>query len=72
LFSFSPLESVKVIQETIPEVRDPDDAKFTTCAATGGVRWLVSGDDDLLSLHQIQSVEVVSVSAFLELPKAKP
>lgn len=66
------IESVKVIQATVPEVRDPDDAKFITCAVTAGVRWLVSGDDDLLSLHQIQSVKVVSVTAFLQLLKAKP
>lgn len=66
------IESVKVVRATVPELRDPDDAKFITCAATAGVRWLVSGDDDLLSLHQIQSVEVVSVTAFLRLLKTKP
>lgn len=65
------IESVKVIQATVPEVRDPDDAKFITCAATARVRWLVSGDDDLLSLHQIESVEIVSVTAFLQLLKGK-
>jgi uncharacterized protein len=65
------IESVKVIPAAIPDVRDPDDAKFITCAAAAGVRWLVSGDDDLLSLHRIQSVEVVSVTAFLRLLKAE-
>ncbi|MGE0644513.1 MAG: hypothetical protein AB7P24_12665 [Nitrospira sp.] len=53
-------------------MRDPDDAKFTTCAATGGVRWLVSGDDDLLSLHHIRSVEVILVTAFLQRLNTKP
>ncbi|MDF0649949.1 MAG: putative toxin-antitoxin system toxin component, PIN family [Nitrospira sp.] len=66
------IETVKVIQATVPEVRDQDDAKFITCAATAGVRWLVSGDNDLLSLHRIQSVEIVSVTAFLQHLKAKP
>ncbi|MDF0674004.1 MAG: putative toxin-antitoxin system toxin component, PIN family [Nitrospira sp.] len=66
------VETVKVIQSTVPEVRDPDDAKFITCAAKAGVRWLVSGDDDLLSLHRIQSVEIISVTAFLQHLKAKP
>ncbi|MBX3330038.1 MAG: hypothetical protein KF722_06535 [Nitrospira sp.] len=53
-------------------MRDPDDAKFISCAVTAGVRWLVSGDDDLLSLHRIQSVEIVSVTAFLQHLKVKP
>lgn len=66
------IESVKVIQTMVPEVRDPDDAKFITCAETAGVRWLVSGDDDLLSLHRVQAVEVISVTAFLQHLKAKP
>ncbi|GKS65818.1 hypothetical protein YTPLAS72_31220 [Nitrospira sp.] len=66
------IESVKIIQTTVPEIRDPDNAKFTTCAATAGVRRLVGGDDNLLSLHHIQSVAVISVSAFLQLLKAKP
>ena len=66
------IESVKVIQTMVPEVRDPDDAKFITCAETAGVRWLVSGDDDLLSLRHIQSVEIVSVTAFLQLVNARP
>lgn len=65
------IESVKVIPATVPDVRDPDDAKFITCAAAAGVRWLVSGDDDLLSLHRIQSVEVVSITAFLQLLEVK-
>jgi uncharacterized protein len=66
------IESVKVTTTTVPDIRDPDDVKFITCAAAAGVRWLVSGDDDLLSLHHIQSVEIVSVAAFLRLLKAKP
>ena len=65
------MESVKVLDTPVPDVRDPDNAKFITCAVTAGVRWIVSGDDDLLSLHLIQSVEVVSVTAFLQLLKAK-
>ncbi len=65
------IESVKVIPTTVANVRDPDDAQFIACAAAAGVRWLVSGDDDLLSLHRIQSVEVVSITEFLRLLKAE-
>jgi predicted nucleic acid-binding protein len=63
---------VKVVPSAVPNIRDPDDAKFITCATTAGVRWLVSGDDDLLSLHRIKSVEVISVTGFLQRLKYKP
>lgn len=55
----------------VPKLRDPDDAKFVTCAVTARVRWLVSGDDDLLSLRRVQSVEIVSPAAFLQHLKLK-
>ena len=60
------IETVKVPPLAIPKVRDPDDTKLITCAMTAGVRWLVSGDDDLLSLQRVQSVEIVSVTVFLQ------
>ena len=66
------IETVRTSPSTIPKLRDPDDAKFITCALTAGVRWLVSGDDDLLSLHRIKSVEIISVTAFLQHLKRKP
>ena len=66
------IETAKVRPSAAPTVRDPDDAKFITCATVAGVRWLVSGDDDLLSLHRVQSVEIVSVTAFLQHFKRKP
>ena len=66
------IETVRTSPSIIPKLRDPDDTKFITCAVTAGVRWLVSGDDDLLSLHRIKSVEIVSVTAFLQHLKRKP
>lgn len=65
------IETVKVAPLAIPKLRDPDDTKFITCAMTAGVRWLVSGDDDLLSLQRVQLVEIVSVTAFLPHLKRK-
>ena len=65
------IETAKVPTLAIPKLRDPDDTKFITCAMTAGVRWLVSGDDDLLSLQRVQSVEIVSVTAFLQHLKRK-
>ena len=65
------IETVKVPPLIAPIVRDPDDATFITCAVTAGVRWLVSGDDDLPSLHRVKSVEILSVTAFLQHLKRK-
>lgn len=60
------METVTAVPTNIPDLRDPDDAKFITCAVAAGVRWLVSGDDDLLSLHYVESVDILSVTAFLQ------
>lgn len=66
------METVTAVPTNIPDLRDPDDAKFITCAVAAGVRWLVSGDDDLLSLQRVQSVEILSVTTFLQQLKRKP
>ena len=65
------IKTVKVPPLIAPKVRGPDDAKFIICAITAGVRWLVSGDDDLLSLDRVKSVEILSVTAFLQHLKRK-
>ena len=65
------IETVTAPPTNIPNIRDPDDAKFITCAVAADVRWLVSGDDDLLSLQRVQSVEMLSVAAFLQQHKRK-
>ena len=44
--------------------RDSDDNKFIECAIEAGCQYIISGDDDLLSLRQIGSTEVVTVSDF--------
>lgn len=59
-------ETVNVTPSAVPTLRDADDAKFITCALAAGVRWLVSGDDDLLSLRRVKSVEIVSITTFLQ------
>lgn len=60
------IETVTAVPTNIPDLRDPDDAKFITCAVAAGVRWLVSGDDDLLNLHHVESVDILSVTACLQ------
>lgn len=64
------VETITATPVVIPTLRDPDDAHFIACAMAAGVRWLVSGDDDLLSLHRMKSVEILSVAAFLPHLKA--
>jgi len=66
------VETVRVKPAPIKQLRDPDDAKFVACALTAGVRWLVSGDADLLTLGRVESVEIVPVTAFLQQLKRRP
>lgn len=66
------IETVTATGVLIATLRDPDDAQFITCAMAAGVSWLVSGDDDLLSLRRVKSVEILSVNAFLHHLKGKP
>lgn len=66
------IESVKALDTPIPKVRDPDDATFITPVVTKEIRWVVSGNEDLLSLHHTWRVEVISVTAFLQRLNAKP
>jgi predicted nucleic acid-binding protein len=60
------IETVNTSSLAVPELRDKDDAKFVACAKTAGARWLVSGDDDLLTLRRVAAVEIVSVATFLQ------
>jgi putative PIN family toxin of toxin-antitoxin system len=64
-------ETIRAKPISAPALRDPDDLKFLACAISAGVRWLVSGDADLLSLGKVDSVEIVSVTNFLRYLKRK-
>lgn len=45
--------------------RDPDDAMFVECAVTAGASYIVSGDDDLLTLGSVDDVVVLTPAQFL-------
>ena len=45
--------------------RDPEDDKFVRCALAGHCRYLVSGDQDLLSLRKTGPVRIVLPEEFL-------
>lgn len=48
------------------QCRDPDDARFIECAVSAGAGFLVSGDDDLLSLPPIPGLQIVKPADFLK------
>jgi len=50
--------------------RDPKDDKFLACAIEGAAGYIVSGDDDLLSLENFQGVSIVKPSEFVSLLEA--
>ena len=45
--------------------RDPDDDKFLTAAVAGGADLIVSGDQDLLTLHPFEGIPIVEPAGFL-------
>lgn len=45
--------------------RDPDDDKFISCAVDGKCIYIVSGDNDLLSIGNYRDIEILTVVDFL-------
>jgi len=54
------------ITETVRECRDPKDDKFLELAVCGRAACIVSGDNDLLSLHPFRRIPVVTPREFLD------
>jgi putative PIN family toxin of toxin-antitoxin system len=54
------------LAEIVTDCRDPKDNKFLELALAAGVRVIVSGDPDLLSLDPWRGVRVVELSRFEE------
>ena len=53
--------------QTIVKVcRDPNDDMFIACALDSRSLYIVSGDDDLLSIRQYRDVEIVTVADFFD------
>ncbi len=46
---------------------DPDDDKFVSLALAGKAQYIVSGDDHLLRIGQVQGVTILKPTAFLRL-----
>ena len=60
----SKFEIIRVSSD-IQASRDPDDNKFISCAVDGKCLYIVSGDDDLLSVGSYGDVEILTVAEFL-------
>ena len=50
---------------SVDTCRDKDDNKFISCALESKCMFIVSGDDDLLSLKQVEDVRIVTAAEFL-------
>lgn len=50
-----------------PYTRDPKGDKFVACALLGHAQYLVSVDEDILVLQQVEHVQMVTPYAFLRL-----
>jgi putative PIN family toxin of toxin-antitoxin system len=55
--------------ESVPPVsacRDPEDDKFLALALTGHAEFILTGDQDLLSLHPFQGIDILSPRQYLD------
>jgi len=54
-------EMVNEVVEVDREIcRDRDDIKFLECAVSGKVDYIVSGDDDLISVREIEGIKIIT------------
>jgi hypothetical protein len=56
-----PKQKLKVVE------RDPKDDPFLECAIAGGAEYIVTGDNDLLSLEEYEGVKIVGPEELLDL-----
>jgi putative PIN family toxin of toxin-antitoxin system len=54
------------ITVTINDCRDPKDNKFLELAVSGHADCIVSGDEDLASLHPFRGIPILTPRAYLE------
>ncbi|MBI2410760.1 MAG: putative toxin-antitoxin system toxin component, PIN family [Candidatus Kerfeldbacteria bacterium] len=47
--------------------RDPYDDMFINGAITGRAKYIISGDKDLLTLHSVKNIRIVSPAQFLKI-----
>ncbi len=65
----SPLFSSLNLIETETEVvicRDPDDDKFIECAIDTKALYIVSGDNDLLTIKEYEGIQIITAKDFCD------
>ncbi len=53
------------IDVSITTCRDPKDNKFLELAVSAKAKTIISGDDDLLTLHPFRNIEIITPRSFL-------
>jgi putative PIN family toxin of toxin-antitoxin system len=61
------VEIVEIVQQ-VRACRDPKDDKFLEVAVNGEADVIVTGDEDLLSLHPFRNIDILTPAAYLERP----
>lgn len=58
------------VHSLIQRCRDANDNKFLACAVDGKANYLVSNDDDLLSMGAIEGIPIVKIGTFYHILKS--
>ena len=53
-----------IIDNLIQGCRDRDDDKFLETAVKGDARFIISGDQDLLTMHRFEGIDIVTFQEF--------
>ena len=53
-----------IIDNLIQGCRDRDDDKFLETAVKGNARFIIYGDQDLLTMHRFEGIDIVTVQEF--------
>jgi len=63
------IQIVKIVQpiNKIKICRDPKDDMFLECALSSRSKYIVSGDDDLLSLKEVNEIQIITAKKYLEM-----
>jgi uncharacterized protein len=64
-------EVIDPVEILADAVRDPTDVHVLACAVAGKADYIVTGDDDLLTLRSYQEIPIVTASAFFEIISAQ-
>jgi uncharacterized protein len=61
------IETIKIKGVFAATSRDPDDDKFLACAVAAKADFVVSGDDDLLTLKRVGQCPIIALDEFLKI-----